>query len=99
MSPLARALLRLLRVYQGFSSLRRPSCRFEPSCSAYAAEAVATHGGVRGSGLAVRRLLRCQPLSAGGWDPVPDARRAARPVPSTPSVAGADSPRHAVPGV
>ncbi|MCM3923892.1 membrane protein insertion efficiency factor YidD [Frankia sp. AiPs1] len=46
-------------------------CRFEPSCSAYALTAVRRHGGMRGGALAVGRLLRCQPLSAGGYDPVP----------------------------
>ncbi|WP_308301507.1 membrane protein insertion efficiency factor YidD [Frankia sp. AiPa1] len=46
-------------------------CRFEPSCSAYALEAVCRHGAVRGAALALVRLLRCQPLSAGGYDPVP----------------------------
>jgi putative membrane protein insertion efficiency factor len=47
------------------------SCRFYPSCSHYAAEAVATHGPGRGSLLAVRRLLRCHPWGGGGYDPVP----------------------------
>jgi putative membrane protein insertion efficiency factor len=48
-----------------------PACRFHPSCSAYAQEAVASHGALRGSWLALRRLLRCQPFSRGGFDPVP----------------------------
>jgi putative membrane protein insertion efficiency factor len=47
------------------------SCRFQPTCSEYAALAVAQHGTVRGGWLAVKRLVRCQPLSRGGWDPVP----------------------------
>jgi len=46
-------------------------CRFQPSCSVYAAEAVRRHGARRGSLLAVRRLLRCQPFHRGGFDPVP----------------------------
>nr|WP_321985407.1 membrane protein insertion efficiency factor YidD [uncultured Lichenicoccus sp.] len=48
-----------------------PNCRFVPSCSDYAIEALARHGALRGSGLATRRLLRCNPWCAGGHDPVP----------------------------
>ena len=49
-------------------------CRFHPSCSDYALAAVAQHGALRGSWLAVRRLLRCHPLHPGGFDPVPDPK-------------------------
>ncbi|MGD9588717.1 MAG: membrane protein insertion efficiency factor YidD [Pyrinomonadaceae bacterium] len=47
-----------------------PACRFEPTCSEYAMEAVAKHGAARGSWMALKRLLRCQPFCAGGHDPV-----------------------------
>ena len=69
-------LLALLWIYRSFvSPVLPPACRYYPSCSRYAAEAVAVHGPVRGAWLALRRLLRCHPWAAGGPDPVP--RRAA----------------------
>lgn len=65
-------LLFLLRFYQRFvSPLRPPSCRYYPSCSSYAVTAITRHGALRGSWLAVRRLLRCHPWAAGGVDDVP----------------------------
>ncbi|MCM3887298.1 membrane protein insertion efficiency factor YidD [Frankia sp. R82] len=70
--PCAWALASLVRLYRAAWSGRNAGmCRFEPSCSAYALEAVHRHGAVRGGLLALARLLRCQPLSAGGYDPVP----------------------------
>ena len=74
MSFSARALLFLVRVYQAFFSALMPSaCKFYPSCSHYAAEAVAIHGARRGSWLALRRIGRCHPFSRGGVDLVPGA--------------------------
>ena len=65
-------VLGLLRGYKRFvSPLLPPACRFEPTCSVYAMDAVARHGTLRGSWLAVRRLARCHPFNPGGWDPVP----------------------------
>jgi putative membrane protein insertion efficiency factor len=62
----------LIRAYQlGLSPLLGANCRFYPSCSQYALEAVGTHGSLRGGWLSVRRLARCHPFHAGGYDPVP----------------------------
>ncbi|MBA3232573.1 MAG: membrane protein insertion efficiency factor YidD [Propionibacteriales bacterium] len=72
---IARLLMVPIRVYQLLvSPLLGRRCRFYPSCSAYALEALRTHGAVRGSWLAVRRLGRCHPWNLGGPDPVPTAR-------------------------
>ncbi|MBV9594997.1 MAG: membrane protein insertion efficiency factor YidD [Actinobacteria bacterium] len=70
--PGARAALAVIRFYRSFiSPAFPPSCRFTPSCSAYAAEAIERFGLARGSYLALRRLLRCHPWHRGGHDPVP----------------------------
>ncbi len=67
-----RALMAAVRGYRYFlSPLMASHCRFYPSCSSYALQALEQHGAVRGSYLAGRRLLRCHPFNAGGYDPVP----------------------------
>jgi putative membrane protein insertion efficiency factor len=83
MSPVARALRAAVRSYQRLRAGRPSPCRYEPSCSAYAVEALEVHGAGRGSWLAVRRIARCHPWGGHGWDPVPlphtDADRSATP--------------------
>jgi putative membrane protein insertion efficiency factor len=72
MSAPRRAAVALLGGYKRWVSPLLPAaCRFEPSCSSYAREAIERHGLPRGSWLAVLRLARCHPLARGGWDPVP----------------------------
>ena len=68
----AKLLLALIRLYQvTLSPYTGGCCRFEPSCSKYAAEAIRTHGAAYGSWLALCRLARCHPLGKAGYDPVP----------------------------
>jgi putative membrane protein insertion efficiency factor len=67
-----RILILFVRGYQtGISPLLPSSCRYYPSCSAYAIEALEKHGALRGSWLAVCRIARCHPFRPGGFDPVP----------------------------
>jgi uncharacterized protein len=73
--PLSRMLVALVRFYrQWISPALPPTCRFSPSCSAYAIEALMVHGTLRGLWLTAGRLLRCGPWHPGGMDPVPPAR-------------------------
>jgi uncharacterized protein len=66
-----RALLGLIKAYQGVRAGRPSPCRFYPSCSCYAAEAIETHGAFHGGILAARRILRCHPFGTSGVDLVP----------------------------
>lgn len=79
-SVLATLLVWAVRVYQWtLRPVIGAHCRFEPSCSHYAIEALRCHGALRGAGLSARRVLRCNPWTAGGHDPVP-------PCPCSPKV-------------
>lgn len=86
-SRAARALMAPIRFYQRFISPGLPpSCRYSPSCSSYAVESLQTHGALRGSWLAIRRVGRCHPWHAGGYDPVPPVRERAGRLGSSASV-------------
>ncbi len=68
-----RVLVGLVDLYRRFlSPLLPPRCRFEPSCSAYAREALLSHGALKGTVLSIWRVLRCNPFCKGGYDPVPE---------------------------
>jgi putative membrane protein insertion efficiency factor len=84
--PIVSGLTAAIRAYRYIvSPMLGPTCRFYPSCSCYAEEALHTHGALRGSYLTVRRLLRCHPWHEGGYDPVPPPpatnNEAIKPVP------------------
>jgi uncharacterized protein len=75
-SPAQEAAIALLRLYRRFVSPFLPrACRFHPTCSQYTIEAIGAHGILRGLRLGLLRLLRCQPFSRGGFDPVPAGAR------------------------
>jgi hypothetical protein len=67
-----RALIAVVRFYRrNVSPLSAPSCRFNPTCSAYALEALEKHGALKGTLLSLKRVLKCHPFHKGGYDPVP----------------------------
>ena len=70
-----KIFLFLIQFYRSsVSPLFRPTCRFTPSCSKYAFDAVSSYGAIMGGALALKRILRCNPFFAGGYDPVPDKK-------------------------
>lgn len=67
-----KILILLIRIYRKFiSPLKPPSCRFYPTCSQYAIDAIEKYGAVKGTFMAVKRILKCHPFHPGGYDPVP----------------------------
>lgn len=78
MSPLAHILRALVLAYRySLSAFIGQQCRFRPSCSEYALDALAVHGGLKGGWLAARRIARCNPWGGHGWDPVPEPAKQA----------------------
>jgi putative membrane protein insertion efficiency factor len=78
---IVHGLTAAVRAYRYFvSPMLGPNCRFYPSCSCYAEEALQQHGAARGTYLTVRRLMRCHPWNEGGYDPVPSPHNT-KPVP------------------
>ena len=76
MTPLAHIVALPVRLYRLlFSAWIGHSCRFQPTCSAYALEALDRHGGLKGGWLTLRRLSRCHPWGSSGYDPVPEKHR------------------------
>ena len=74
MRPATTALQTGVRGYRRLTAGRPSPCRFDPTCSAYALEALENHGAARGTWLTVRRIVRCHPWGGTGWDPVPERK-------------------------
>ena len=86
---MVRGLIFLIQLYRHMvSPLRLPTCRFTPTCSQYAVDALAEYGLVRGSALAAVRLAKCGPWHRGGWDPIPERQAAPVDVWDTPATLG-----------
>ncbi|MGB0506311.1 MAG: membrane protein insertion efficiency factor YidD [Pikeienuella sp.] len=77
MTPLAHIVALPVRIYRAtFSPMVGMNCRYHPTCSAYALEALELHGGIKGGWLTLRRILRCHPLGGSGYDPPPEKQPA-----------------------
>lgn len=68
---MSRVFIFLIKLYQKISFFKRPSCRFYPTCSQYAVEALTKYGAVKGGWLTIKRIGKCHPFHPGGYDPVP----------------------------
>ena len=86
--PVARTLVAAVKLYRALPRSRPPSCRFDPTCSQYALDAVRRWGAARGSWLALRRIGRCHPWGGWGYDPVPERSNVGRLVPRAVAVIG-----------
>jgi putative membrane protein insertion efficiency factor len=85
-SSAARGVIFLIQLYRHtVSPLRLPTCRFTPTCSQYAVDALSEYGLLKGGWLAIVRLLKCGPWHRGGWDPIPERHGAARELCAQPS--------------
>jgi len=73
-NPATHTLHAGVRGYRRLTAHRLSPCRFDPSCSTYALEALESHGAIRGSWLTIRRIARCHPWGGRGWDPVPERK-------------------------
>jgi putative membrane protein insertion efficiency factor len=81
-SAVVRGVIYLIQLYRHtVSPLRLPTCRFTPTCSQYAVDALSEYGLLRGGWLATVRLLKCGPWHRGGWDPIPERRKSRRVMP------------------
>ena len=70
-----KLLIKLIKLYQKIPGPWHNACRFYPTCSNYAIEAINLHGAIKGSWLAIKRIFRCNPFSKGGFDPVPPTKK------------------------
>lgn len=86
-----RGVIFLIQLYRNMiSPLRLPTCRFMPTCSQYAVDALSEYGLLRGGGMALARLAKCGPWHRGGWDPIPERRSQSRTDPSEPETSGSE---------